>query len=71
MKKHTSCKHEPKKSWSCYINFEQSRIKNKEIIKNKKEYYIMTRGLILQEDINMHVPNRRASQYIKEKETSQ
>lgn len=24
----------------------------------------MIRGLILQEDINMHVPNKRASQYI-------
>lgn len=67
MKKHTSRKHEPKKSCSSYINFEQSRIKNKEIIKNKKEYYIMIRGLILQEDINMHVANKRASQYIKEK----
>ena len=67
MKKHTSCKHEPKKSWSSYINFEQSRIKNKDIIRNKKGHYAMIRGLILQEDINIHVANKRASQYIKEK----
>ena len=71
MKKHTLCKHEPKKKQSSYINFEQSRIKNKDIIRNKKEHYAMIRGLILQEDINIHVANKRASQYIKEKQASQ
>lgn len=58
------------KGWSDYFNIRQCRFHSKDITKNLKSRFKMTKGVFYQEGtaiLNVYAANNKATKYIKQK----